>query len=532
MRTGRHYRLETQEREQAQAFIQQVFGDLRLDLVDSQFAFEWRVDVLDLGPVMVMPTVVSGGVRLDGTASNTIIGLQSRGQARAGDGRDEIMIARDRVAAVYSAGARAEWESDGDLQSSAVIFQPEFLRRQLELLTGTTVLASPRFSLELPTGDGAGAGIGRICQFLLAEVPRGIEPLDHPVVVASLCDTLARALLVGHAHDFSDLLARAPKQADPKLVRQVEEYVRAHASGPISLGELALLTGTSLQAIEATFKTQRGTTLSAFIRSSRLEHAREALLSDPTLTPTRAVYVAGFLQPERFVAEYFLAFGEHPEETWRRARQGHAYVRSPEVPTVFVICDEPRRCANLHAWLRAAGHGVELFDSARAFVRGDHSMRAGCVVLDLSLADHALVAEQAPRLPRVCLATPDVAIAIAAMKLGAHDVLSCSFESAELLGAVETALGRDAAQRRVAAERAQWSARMASLSPRELEVCERVARGLLNKQVAAELGISEATVKVHRARGMAKLGVGSAVELLHVLRSEPQSPALDVPPRP
>lgn len=523
MEAGRHYRLQTREREQAQALVDQTFGDVRFDITDSPRTFDWRVDVLDLGPVMIMPTVLSGGVWMHGTPGNTIIGLQSHGQARAGDGRRQITIARDRAAAVYSAGTTAEWESEGDLQSSAVIFRPEFLRRQLELLTGTTVLASPRFALELPTEEGSGAGIERLCQFLLAEVPRGLAPLDHPVVVASLCDTRARALLVGHAHDHAHLLARAPKQVHPGLVRMVEEYVRAHA-GAVRIGELALLTSTSAQAIEATFKAQRGTTLSAFIRRTRLEHARQALLSDPTLTPTRAMFVAGFLQPEGFVAEYFLAFGEHPEHTWRRAQrchEGHASPRCATASTVFVVCGEPTRCARIHAWLRAAGHLVELFESARAFVHEERSTRAGCVVLDLALDDHALIAEQAPTLPRVCIATADIHRAIGAMKAGALDVLVEPLDPTELLRVVEAARGRATQQRRVAEERAERSSRVASLSPREREVSERVARGLLNKQIASELGISEATVRVHRARAMDKLGVGSAVELVHALGPQP-----------
>lgn len=102
------------------------------------------------------------------------------------------------------------------------------------------------------------------------------------------------------------------------------------------------------------------------------------------------------------------------------------------------------------------------------------------------------------------------------MKAGALDVLD-ELDGALLLAAVEAGLARDHARRRSVAERMQREARLATLTTREREVVERVARGLLNKQIAAELAISEATVRVHRARGMDKLGVDSVIGLVHAL---------------
>lgn len=170
----------------------------------------------------------------------------------------------------------------------------------------------------------------------------------------------------------------------------------------------------------------------------------------------------------------------------------------------------------MHACLHAAGHAVELFESVRAFLRDHAATRAGCVVVDLALADHALLAQEAPTLPRIGLASGDLRTAVAAMKAGALDVLD-ELDGALLLAAVEAGLARDHARRRSVAERMQREARLATLTTREREVVERVARGLLNKQIAAELAISEATVRVHRARGMDKLGVDSVIGLVHAL---------------
>jgi FixJ family two-component response regulator len=189
-------------------------------------------------------------------------------------------------------------------------------------------------------------------------------------------------------------------------------------------------------------------------------------------------------------------------------------------PTVFVVCADPVRTARLHAWLRAAGHAVELFDSVASFVRGDRGTRPGCVIVDLALADQSTLAEEAPTLPRIGIASADVRAAIAAMKAGAVDVLDEQLERPELLAAVEAALARDVALRRGDAARMQRAARLAALTAREREVLEGVAHGLLNKQIAAELNISEATVRFHRANGTAKLGVDSVAELVRLLTGE------------
>lgn len=519
------------EPEQAQAFAEEAFGDIRIEVLPSELPFEWRVQGLDLGPVAIMPANITGKIQMRGTVTGTILHVLPSGGARAGDHRQEVALASGRAGAVYSIDTYGWWHGEGTYLVPAIRFAPGFLRRQLELLTGTTIEREPRFGFELSTARGPGAMIERFCRFMLADLVDTAAVSEQAVVATSLSDLFARALLVGHAHDHSHLLARQARPAPPGVVRQVEDYVRAHASEPISLGDLALLTSTGAGAIDAAFQAQRGKSVTAFIRGVRLERARDLLHHDPTLTPTRAAYEAGFVQPERFAAEYLVAFGEQPEQTWRQtqarlglgpsAHQELFIARRPKsAPTVFVLCDEPARAARIHGWLRAAGHAVELFDSIGGFVRGDRPTRPGCVVVDLALADHGSLAEEAPTLPRIGIATTDLRTAIAAMKAGAVDVLGEQHERAELLAAVEAALARDVARRRDDEERMQRAARLAVLTAREREVLDGVARGLLNKQIAAELGISEATVRFHRANGTGKLGVDSVAELVRLLTGE------------
>jgi len=509
------------EREPAQLITELAFGpDVRFEPLSRAFA--WKGEIIDLGPVALLPHAFSGGMSLSGTVSATIVALMtSPGQAAGRMGARAGSAERDRHALVYSANHTGAWRCDGDFRPGGVGFDPEFLRRQLELLTGETVPRPPVFELEMATERGPGALFERLVRDLLEMLPHQPDSLSQARLGDSLCEVLARALLVGHRHDFSHLVARPARRVDEAAVRQIEEYAEAHADRPIRPSELAQRLGVGTRMIEAAFQDRRGTTLEAFLHRTRLERIRRALLGDdPTLTPERASHRAGYLCRERFGADYQRAFHERPEATWDRGRdiRSRRGVDAGAAPTVFLVCGDPALWSPLLDSLQRAGHRVEIFDSMQSLVRADLRERSGCVLLDLALADHDRVAGECPRLPRIGLnSRADIRAAVEAMKDGALDVLIAPFDEPALLGAIERAFVQDAVQRRLATDHAERTARRAALSPRELAVCEFVARGLLNKQIAAELGISEATVRVHRARGMDKLGAKSAAELGRLL---------------
>jgi FixJ family two-component response regulator len=212
-----------------------------------------------------------------------------------------------------------------------------------------------------------------------------------------------------------------------------------------------------------------------------------------------------------------------------------------ERPLVFLVDDDPGVRKALARLLRAAGHAVETFDAPGELLARERYNGPGCVVLDLRMPGMTGI-ELREALERAGSTLPvifvtgygDVPTSVRAMKAGAVDFLTKPVNDQELLAAVERALRRDTEAREGRAEDEALRARYGRLTPREREVCALVATGSLNKQIAAGLGASEKTIKVHRARVMEKLGVGSVAELVRlfdrVREREPARSALH--PRP
>jgi RNA polymerase sigma factor (sigma-70 family) len=194
---------------------------------------------------------------------------------------------------------------------------------------------------------------------------------------------------------------------------------------------------------------------------------------------------------------------------------------------VSVVDDDALVLRSLGRLLRSAGFTVRTFPTPQEFLAqggGD----PGCVVIDLSLpGSSGLQVQQA--LARAGDARPvvfisgrgDVPSSVAAMKAGAVDFLVKPFDESALLAAVGTAMAKDRAGRAAREEHAALQRSLAALTPREREVFERVVQGKLNKQIAAELGTSEKTVKVHRARMMKKMGADSLAGLVRAWTAIP-----------
>ncbi len=193
----------------------------------------------------------------------------------------------------------------------------------------------------------------------------------------------------------------------------------------------------------------------------------------------------------------------------------------PPPPTVFLVDDEPGMLKALTRLLKAEGFTVQSFTSAKAFLESYRPEPLGCLVLDIAMPELGGLELQA-RLTRSGLLLPivfltghgDIPMSVQAIKAGAVDFLTKPVKDADLLYAVGAALQRAAEQRAWISELALLRQRYASLTPRECEVMAHVVAGQMNKQIAAELGIGEHTIKVHRAHVMEKMGVLSLADLV------------------
>jgi FixJ family two-component response regulator len=192
-------------------------------------------------------------------------------------------------------------------------------------------------------------------------------------------------------------------------------------------------------------------------------------------------------------------------------------------PTVFIVDDAPQVRAALSRLLSAADYQVRSYESAERFLE-EHDVDApGCLLLDYFMPglsglelQRALIGSQCTRPIVFLTGASDVQISVHAMKGGAVDFLTKPVDPGLLFAAVEQALQRDITQRRIGAIRCVIQRRFDTLTPRERQVMAEVVRGRLNKQIAADLGTGEKTVKVHRARVMSKMDARSIAELVQL----------------
>ncbi len=196
---------------------------------------------------------------------------------------------------------------------------------------------------------------------------------------------------------------------------------------------------------------------------------------------------------------------------------------APTAPTVFVVDDYAPLRKSIARLLRAAGFLVVVFASAEEFLAQYDPSTCGCLVLDLAMPSlggldlQHILATMGSLLPIIFLTGyGNIPKSVQAMKHGASDFLTKPVNDEDLLAAVRMAIEKDRVLWRERAELSEVRARLAMLTPRELEVLEHVVAGKLNKQIAGDLGIVEQTVKVHRAHVMQKMRVHSVAELVRL----------------
>ena len=196
---------------------------------------------------------------------------------------------------------------------------------------------------------------------------------------------------------------------------------------------------------------------------------------------------------------------------------------SEENEIVYVVDDEAGMRKALTRLLRAEGFDVQAFPSARDFFSAYRAEQTACLILDVAMPELDGI-ELQRRLARAGVALPivfltgkgDIPTSVHAIKAGAVDFLTKPVRGKALVAAVRAAIDKDASVRRARADTAELRQRLASLTPREREVLEALAAGSLTKQIAWDLGITEQTVKFHRARIMERMQARTTAELMHI----------------
>jgi len=195
---------------------------------------------------------------------------------------------------------------------------------------------------------------------------------------------------------------------------------------------------------------------------------------------------------------------------------------NPHDPIVFIVDDDRRICEALSELLSTFDLHVVTFGSAAEYIAYPKPDVPACLILDVELPDingldlQSQTSEE--NHPQIVFITGhgDIPTSVRAIKAGAVDFLTKPFKEADLMRAIHAAIAQDRDARLKRSNLAELRQRLSSLTPREREVLPLIVSGLLNKQAAAELGISEVTIQIHRGKIMTKMGAGSLAELVRM----------------
>jgi FixJ family two-component response regulator len=192
-------------------------------------------------------------------------------------------------------------------------------------------------------------------------------------------------------------------------------------------------------------------------------------------------------------------------------------------PTVFIVDDDGGLRQAIHDLVESVGLHAQSFASSEDFLRAKRVNRPSCLVLDVRLPQMSgldfqkRLAEKSIQIPIIFItAHGDIPMSVRALKSGALEFLTKPFRDQDLLDAIHQALERDRVAQEQQIEIRHLQERVGTLTPREQEVMNLVVSGMLNKQIASQIGASEATVKIHRGNVMRKMQAGSVVDLVRM----------------
>jgi DNA-binding CsgD family transcriptional regulator/AraC-like DNA-binding protein len=294
------------------AGISRIYGEATAKIDED---FVWSVHTATLGPVTLVQGTVDALARLDVAVGRHALVITRARSMHMQSAVKPIATIPGARAAMFSPGTRLNVQTEPGQRTSNLTFMSGFLEMQFAALTGETI-QNVKFDAEIDLNNSSGALVDQLCQYLADQI-NAQTSMVPAALAATLCETLSRTLLFSQPHNYSYLLDKPAPPSSRTVVRLVEEYVDAHAGGPIIAEDLARVTGASVLSIEAAFRQHRQTTPLSFLRQRRLQRARRILLEDPSIPTSQVAQMAGFLRLDPFLAAYFKTFQESPSETRR-----------------------------------------------------------------------------------------------------------------------------------------------------------------------------------------------------------------------
>lgn len=311
--------LRTKNPDELQERLSPLYAVRDFDLPRSRVAFDATLNHCKLDDVGVSFARYGAPVRIQMSHVDFFtqgFGIQGSGVAISDGKRFEIGGGRGGVA---GPGATALLDYRAGLEHIFLRITPEALNRKMAALLGNP--NSRPLTLDGVYDDATLAAELRLLRFVISELDRGAEALPS-ACLAEFSQSLIVAYLYANRHNYSELLNRSSPLAAPWQDLRAVEYIEANWDKPLSIEELAKVTGVSARSLFATFQKTRGCSPMAYVRHIRLKRAREFLSQpDPDTTVSSVVRACQFSNPGHFSKLYFDSFGELPSETLSRGKR-------------------------------------------------------------------------------------------------------------------------------------------------------------------------------------------------------------------
>jgi AraC-like DNA-binding protein len=309
--------------DEARRLLTRLYGTVVADLVrGAESPFSWRVRSTSLGSATVIVGDVETGMNVQaGERSRYVLGMVRRGHYDVRCRGGQFIAAVGEVGFMASPGSDMSVRAPESTQTFNVSIEESAFVSHLAALAGAPVDRPLRFAPRVDLRHGPGADILKLAGLVREASERPDGRLASPYVAGHLREALYGVLLVGLESTASYLFRKPPPRTDRRVVKQVEEYLVAHASEPVSIAALAELVGVGIRSLERSFKAVHGCSIREFLKGHRLDLAYRCLTAgEPGMTVTQVLHASGFGHAGEFSAAYRLRFGERPSSTLERTR--------------------------------------------------------------------------------------------------------------------------------------------------------------------------------------------------------------------